>query len=106
MQNACRPTPFFLCHFYRERFTLFLSRDHTSEIRFCGTTTEYRIDTKSLVTVIFLLFSVSSYSEMTGVPSPTISMIKRTALRFSVNSLLKQVTSICLWVKQIPGLFV
>ena len=63
------------------------------------------ISMKSLVTVTLLLFSVSSHPKVTGVPSPTISMVQRTALRFSVNSLLKQVTSICLRVRQVSGLF-
>ena len=94
-----------LFHFYRERFTLFLPRDHTSEIRFCGITSEYRISTKSLVTVTFLPFQRIESSKATGVPSPTISMAQRTALRLLVNSLLKQVTFIRLCFRQNSGLF-
>ena len=61
--------------FYRERFALLSPRYHTSEIRFCGTTTEYRFGAKDLVTVIFLIFSGSRSPETTGVPSSTISMV-------------------------------
>ena len=60
---------------------------------------------KSLVTVIFLLFSVSRCPKVTGVPSPTISMVQRTALRLPVNFLLKQVTVIRLRFRQNSGLF-
>jgi len=60
---------------------------------------------KSLVTVTFLLFSVSRCPEATGVPSPTISMVQRTALRLSVNFFLKQVTIIRLRFRQNSGLF-
>ena len=42
---------------------------------------------------------------MTEVPSPTISMVQRTALRLLVNSLHKQITIICLKFRQISGLF-
>jgi len=87
LTNALFPFIIFL----RERFAPLSSRYHTSEIRFCGTTTEYRIGTESLVTVTFLLFSVSSGPEVTGVPSPTISMVQRTALRLLVIFLSKQV---------------
>ena len=66
---------FSFCHFYRERFAPLSSRYQASEIRFCGTTTEYRIGTKSLVTVTFLIFCESRSPEATGVPSPTISMV-------------------------------
>jgi len=55
--------------------------------------------------VTFLLFSVSSRSRVTRVPSPTISMVKRTALRLLVNSLLKQTTVIHLRFRQMSGLF-
>jgi len=55
--------------------------------------------------VTFLLFSVSSRPKATGVPSPTISMVQRTALRLLVNSLLKQVTVIRLRFRQNSGLF-
>ena len=96
---------FSFCHFYRERFAPLSARYHVSEIRFCGTTPEYRIGTKNLVTVTFLLFSVSSCPKVTGVPSPTISMVQRTALRLLVNSLHKQITIICLRFRQISGLF-
>jgi len=75
------------------------------QFSFCGTTTEYRIDTKSLVTVTFLLFIVSSCPKATGVPSPTISMVQRTALRLLVNFLPKQVTGIHLWLRLNSGLF-
>ena len=75
------------------------------QFSFCGTTTEYRIGTESLVTVTFLLFSVSSRSKATGVPSPTISMVQRTALRLLVNSLHEQITIICLRFRQTSGLF-
>ena len=95
---------FSFCHFYRERFAPLSSRYHASEIRFCGTTTEYRIGTKSLVTVTFLLFSVSNCPTVTGVPSPTISMVQRTALRLLVDSLHKRLTIICLRFRQISGL--
>ena len=60
---------------------------------------------KSLVTVTFLLFSVSRCPKATGVPSPTISMVQRTALRLSANFLLKQVTIIRLRFRQNSGLF-
>jgi len=50
--------------------------------------------------VTFLLYSVSSRPRATGVPSPTISMVQRTALRLLVNSLLKQVTVIRLRFRQ------
>ena len=60
---------------------------------------------KSLVTLTFLLFSVSSYPQVTGVPSPTISMVQGTALRLSVNFFLKQVTIIRLRLRQNSGLF-
>ena len=53
----------------------------------------------------FLLFQHIELSKATGVPSPTISMAQRTALRLLVNSLLKQVTSICLSFRQNSGLF-
>ena len=53
----------------------------------------------------FLLFSVSSCPKATGVPSPTISMVQRTALRLSVNFLYKQVTIIRLRSRQNSGLF-
>ena len=96
---------FFFCHLYRVKFASFSSRNHTSEIRFCGSTTEYRINTKSLVTVTFLLFSMSRCPKATGVPSPTISMVQRTALRLLVNFLLKQVTVIRLRFRQNSGLF-
>jgi len=75
------------------------------QFSFCGTTTEYRIDTKNLVTVTFLLFIVSSCPKVTGVPSPTISMVQRTALRLLVNFLPKQVTGIHLWLRLNSGLF-
>jgi len=54
--------------------------------------------------VTFLLAQRIESPKMTRVPSPTISMIKRTALCLLVDSLRKQVTSICLRDKQIPGL--
>jgi len=60
---------------------------------------------KSLVTVTFLLFQRIESSKVTGVPSPTISMAQRTALRLLVNSLLKQITVIHLWFGQNFGLF-
>ena len=47
-------------------------------------------NTKSLVTVTFLLFGVSSCPKATGVPSPTTSMVQRTALRLLVNFLLNK----------------
>ena len=55
--------------------------------------------------VTFLLFSVSSRPKATGVPSSTISMVQRTALRLLVNSLLKQITVIRLRFRQSSGLF-
>jgi len=60
---------------------------------------------KSLVTVTFLLFSVSRCPKVAGVPSPTISMAQRSALRLLVNFLLKQVTVIRLRFRQNSGLF-
>jgi len=63
------------------------------------------INMKSLVTVTFLLFRVSSRPKATGVPSPTISMVQRTALRLSVNFFFKQVTVIRLRFRQNSGLF-
>jgi len=59
---------------------------------------------ESLVVVTFLLSQCIESHKMTRVLSPTISMIKRTALCRLVDSLRKQVTSICLRDKQIPGL--
>ena len=97
--------PFFFCHFYRQKFAPFSSRNLTSEIQFCGTNTMGRVNMKSLVTLTFLLFRVSRCPEATGVPSPTISMVQRTALRLLANFLLKQVTVIHLRFRRNSGLF-
>jgi len=53
----------------------------------------------------FSNFQCIESSKATGVPSPTISMAQRTALRLLVNSQLKQVTFIRLWFRQNSGLF-
>ena len=83
---------------------LSLARDYISENRYREITSEYRFDMESLVMVTFLLSQCIESHKMLRVPSPTISMIKRTALCHLVDSLRKQVTSICLRDKQIPGL--
>ena len=90
--------------FIKERFTSLITRDHISENQYGEITSEYRSGMESLVIMTFLLSQCIESHKMTRVPSPTISMIKRTALCLLVDSLRKQVTSICLWDKQIPGL--
>jgi len=97
---------FSFCHSYREKFAPFSSRNLTSEIQFGGTTTEYCIDTRSLVTVTFLLFRVSSCPKATGVPSPTISMVQRTALRLLVNFLLNKSPSFVCGLNRMLGCLV
>ena len=83
---------------------LCLARDYVSENQYGEITSEYRFGMESLVTVTFLISHCIESHKMTRIPSPTISMIKRTALCLLVDSLRKQVTSICLRDKQIPGL--
>jgi len=83
---------------------LSLARDYISENRYREITSEYRFDMESLVMVTFLLSQCIESHKMLRVPSPTISMIKRTALCLLVDSLRKQDTSICLRDKQVPGL--
>jgi len=80
---------------------LCLARDYISENRYCEITSEYRFGMESLVMVTFLLSQCIESHKITKVPSPTISMVKRTALCRLIDS---QVTSICLRDEQIPGL--
>jgi len=83
---------------------LCLARDYISENRYCEITSEYRFGMESLVMVTFLLSQCIESHKITRVPSPTISMVKRTALCRLIDSVRKQVTSICLRDEQIPGL--
>jgi len=90
--------------FIKERFTSLLTRDHISENQYGEITSEYRFGVESLVTMTFLLSQCIESRKMTRVPSPIISMAKRTALCLSIDSLRKQVTSNCLKNKQRSGL--
>jgi len=65
----------------------------TSEFLGSGTTTVLHVYAKVLVMVTFLL---STFSETAGLPSSTISMVQRTAIRVSVSFIFKQLTMICL----------
>ena len=80
---------------------LCLARDYVSENQYGEITSEYRFGMESLVMVTFLLSQCIESHKITKVPSPTISMVKRTALCRLIDS---QVTSICLRDEQIPGL--
>jgi len=93
--------PFSFCHFIvksSRHFHHAISLPKLSSV-------ELPQSTKSRVTVTFLFFGVSSYPKATGVSSPTISMVQRTALRLSVSFLYKQVTIIRLRSRQSSGLF-
>jgi len=83
---------------------LSLTRDHISENQYVKITLAYRFGRESWVTVTFLLSQCIESHKVTKVPSPTISMIKRTALCPLMDSLRKQITSVSLGNKQIPGL--
>ena len=97
---------FFFCRVYQEKVhVMFLARDHISENRYGEITSEYHFGMESLVIVTFLLSQCIESYKITRVPSPIISMIKRTALCLLVDSLRKQVTGICLGVRLNSGLF-
>jgi len=57
----------------------------TSDFLFCGITTVVHVYTEGLVMVTFLL---SSVPKAAGVPSSTISMVQRTAIRVLVSFIL------------------
>ena len=78
--------PFSFCHFIVKSLRHFHHAILLSEF----SSVELPQSMKSLVTVTFLLFGVSSCPKATGVPSPTISMVQRTALRLRVNFLLNK----------------
>jgi len=66
--------------FLKERFTSSLARVHISENQHVKIIPEYRFGSDSCVTVTFLLSQCTESHRVTRVPSPTISMIKRTTL--------------------------
>ena len=79
--------------FVKGRFTSFLARDHISENQYVEITSEYGFYMESLVIVTFLFSQCVESHMVTRVPSPTISIAKRTALCPPMDSLRKQSTS-------------
>jgi len=78
--------------FVKERFTSFLARDPISENQYVEITSEYGFYMESLVIVTFLFTQCVASHMVTRVPSPTISIAKRTALCPPMDSLRKQST--------------
>jgi len=87
-----------------ERFMPSLTHGHISENQYVKITSGYRFGRESWVIVTFSLSQRIESHMATKVPSPIISMIKRTALCPPMDSLRKQSTRVSLGNKQIPGL--